>query len=101
LDARPLVSIQSAKVNDRGCFVVTVSHAAADDGLFTFHTTRVYVDKEHLVPTRLEEFGYPKKPGPEPGRLLEAWTILDLHVNPGLLDEEFSISHPEYAFSKF
>ncbi len=99
--AEPLVSIQSAKVNDRGCFVVSVSHLGADDGRFTFHTTRVYVDREHLVPTRLEEYGYPQKPGPTPGQLLEAWTILDLHVNPGIPDEEFSISHPEYAFSKF
>jgi hypothetical protein len=95
------VAIESAKVNGRSCYVVRVCYPYADDGTFRFHTTRVYVDKEHLLPTRAEEFGYPDEPGLEPGRLLESWTILDLRINPGLKSEDFSISNTEYHFSRF
>ncbi|MBY0589374.1 DUF1571 domain-containing protein [bacterium] len=95
------VTLTRVKVNERSCYVVTVAYPFADTGQHRFHTTRVYVDKEYLLPTRVEEFGYPEKVGKEPGLLLDAWTILDLRVNSGIQPDEFTISHPDYHFSRF
>jgi hypothetical protein len=101
LGLNPAVSISRVKVNARRCYLVSVVYPLPDDGRIRFHTTRAYIDTEHLVMTRLEEFGYPDRPGLDPGRLLEAVTILDLHLNPGLSDLDFSISNPEYGFARF
>jgi len=95
------VSITSVKVNGRPCVLISAVHPRPDDGKFKFHTMRVYVDKENMLPIRTEAYGYPTSPGKEPGDLLESYTYLDLRLNPGLKDIDFSIANPAYEFSRF
>lgn len=95
------VSITSVKINGRPCVLISAVHPRPDDGKFMFHTFRVYIDKENMLPIRTEAYGYPEKPGKEPGDLLESYTYLDLRLNPGLTDVDFSIANPAYEFSRF
>lgn len=95
------VTITSVKINGRPCVLISAVHPHPDDGKFIFHTLRVYVDKENMLPIRTEAYGYPEKPGKNPGDLLESYTYLDLRLNPGLRDIDFSIANPAYEFSRF
>jgi hypothetical protein len=95
------VSITSVKINGRPCVLISAVHPRPDDGKFMFHTLRVYVDRENMLPIRTEAYGYPEKPGIDPGDLLESYTYLDLRLNPGLTEIDFSIANPAYEFSRF
>ena len=95
------VSITSVKINNRPCVLISAVHPRPDDGKFMFHTVRVYIDKEHMLPIRTEAYGYPTKAGKEPGDLLESYTYLELRLNPGLTDTDFSVANPAYEFSRF
>lgn len=95
------VSISSVAVNGRPCHLITTVHPVPDDGKFIFHTLKVYIDQELLLPIRTEGYGFPDEPGPEPGQLLECHTYLNLQLNPGFTDRDFSPDNPEYSFSRF
>lgn len=95
------VAIEHVKVNGRPCWLIVTIHPQPDAGKYMFHTLKVYVDKKELLPIRLEGYGYPREPGRQPGDLLEAYTFLDLEIDPGLSDLDFSPSNPEYRFARF
>ena len=95
------VSITNVKINTRPCILISAVHPRPDDGKFMFHTVRVYIDKEHMLPIRTEAYGYPNKAGREPGDLLESYTYLELRLNPGLTETDFSVANPAYEFSRF
>jgi hypothetical protein len=95
------VELTHVKVNGRPCFLVVAVHPNQDDGKFMYHTVKVYVDKEWMLPTRLETYGYPRNSGAQAGDLLECYTYLDLRLNPGLTDMDFSTRNPDYSFGRF
>ena len=86
----------TAKVNSRPCTVIQVVHPTPRD-MFRFHLARVFVDDELKVPIRYESYDWPRKPGGSP-RLIEEYTYLDLKLNNGFTDEDFSTENPEYQF---
>ena len=79
---------QNAKVNNRSCTHIRVVHPEPSDGL-TFHIASLYIDDEHHVPTRLMVYGWPKHEG-DPPPINEEYTYVDLKLNVGLTDEDFS-----------
>lgn len=86
----------SAKVNKRPCTVIQVMHPTQRD-VFRFHLARIFVDNELMTPIRYESYDWPREPGGEP-ELLEEYTYMDLKVNVGFTDEDFSVQNPEYRF---
>jgi hypothetical protein len=86
----------NAKVNNRPCTVIQVVHPTPRD-VFQFHLARVFVDDKLMLPIRYESHDWPSEPGGEP-RLIEEYTYLDLKLNNGFTDEDFSIRNPEYHF---
>ncbi len=86
----------NAKINQRPCTVIQVVHPTPRD-VFRFHLARVFVDDQWKVPIRYESYDWPSEPGGEP-RLIEEYTYLDLKLNNGFTDEDFSTHNPEYHF---
>lgn len=87
-----------AKVSQRPCTVIQVMHPTQRD-VFRFHLARVFVDDELKVPIRYEAYDWPREPGGEP-ELLEEYTYLDLKLNNGFTDEDFSTLNPAYHFEQ-
>jgi len=88
----------NAKVNKRPCTVIQVVHPTPRD-VFRFHLARVFVDNELMVPIRYESYDWPREAGGQP-ELIEEYTYLDLKLNNGFTDEDFSTQNPEYHFRK-
>jgi hypothetical protein len=86
----------NAKVEKRPCTVIQVTHPVARD-VFQFHLARIFVDEELLMPIRYESYDWPSEPGGEP-ELIEEYTYLNLKLNNGFTDEDFSIQNPAYHF---
>ena len=86
----------TAKVNKRPCTVIQVVHPTPRD-VFCFHLARVFVDNQLKMPVRYESYDWPSEPGGDP-RLIEEYTYLDLKLNNGFTDEDFSTQNPEYHF---
>jgi hypothetical protein len=86
----------TAKVDKRPCTVIQVVHPVPRD-VFRFHLARIFVDDELKMPVRYESYDWPREPGGEP-ELIEEYTYLDLKLNNGFTDEDFSIRNPEYRF---
>ena len=85
-----------AKVDNRPCTVIQVEHPVERDA-FRFHLARIFVDDELKMPIRYESYDWPREPGGQP-RLIEEYTYLDLKLNNGFTDEDFSTGNPEYHF---
>jgi hypothetical protein len=85
-----------AKVSQRPCTVIQVVHPTPRDQ-FRFHLARVFVDDQFKMPIRYESYDWPSEPGGGP-RLIEEYTYLDLKLNNGFTDEDFSTENPEYHF---
>ncbi len=84
------------KINDRVCTWFEVVHPAPRP-FFRFHIARIFVDDQLKIPVRYEAYGWPAKPGGPP-ELLEEYTYLNLRLNNGFTDEDFSIENPSYHF---
>ena len=88
--------IRGAKVNKRLCTVIQVIHPAPRD-YFRFHLARIFVDEELRLPIRYEAHDWPRQAGGPP-ELIEEYTYLDLKLNNGFTDEDFSTQNPHYHF---
>lgn len=95
------VNTTHVKINGRPCYLLTAGHPDSCGGRFQFHTVKVYVDKQWMLPVRMEGYGYPPVAGADPGPLLECYTYVNLKVNVGLTDVDFSPRNPTYGFSRF
>lgn len=98
---RTEVEIRHMRMNGQPCYLVTTIHPGADDGTFRYHTLKVYIDKAEMLPIRVEAYAYPAAGKEGPGGLVEMYTFLDLKLNPGLSDFDFSSANPAYSFSRF
>jgi hypothetical protein len=88
--------IRGAKVNKRLCTVIQVSHPLPRE-YFRFHLARIFVDEELRLPIRYEAYDWPREVGGSP-ELIEEYTYLDLKLNNGFTDEDFSTRNPNYHF---
>lgn len=61
---------------------------------FRFHKAQVFIDNELRVPIRYAAYLWPQNPGEAPP-LEEAYTYLNLQVNNGFTDADFSRENPE------
>ena len=79
---------RNAKVNDRMCMHIRVVHPERVEGI-DFHQASLYVDNELHVPIRVVAYGWPRREGEDPP-LIEEYTYVDLRLNIGLTDADFS-----------
>lgn len=82
--------IAGAKINDRPCTVIRVTHPRQMEGL-EFHAANVFVDDELHVPIRVDYSDWPKYPG-GPVPLIAEYTYTDLQINVNLNDASFNRS---------
>jgi hypothetical protein len=83
------VSIKpGVKINDRGCTLMEVVHPTPRPH-FDFNIARVYLDDELHLPVRYEAYTWPTRPNGQP-ELTECYTYLNLKVNVGLEDKNFT-----------
>ena len=61
---------------------------------FRFHKAQVFIDNELRVPIRYAAYLWPENPGEEPP-LEETYTYLNLKLNNGFTDADFSRDNPE------
>lgn len=87
---------KKAKVNDRICTMLEFTHPVPRRE-FRFHIARIFIDDEMNLPIRYEAYGWPKERGGKPV-LLEEYTYVNLKLNQGLKDIDFSTNNPDYAF---
>ena len=85
-----------AKINDRSCTVVQVVHPVPRRE-FRFHLARVFIDDELRLPVRYEAHNWPDKQDGQ-SELIEEYTYIDLKLNNGFVDNDFSINNPQYHF---
>ncbi len=78
------------------CKVLETSHPVPRRQ-FKFHMTRLYIDKKTGFPVRVEQHGFPTRPGASP-QVLEEYTYSNIKVNTGLADLDFDVRNPKYAF---
>ncbi len=81
---------RNAKVGDRVCTHIQVMHPKPGEGL-QFHKASLYVDDELHVPIRLVVHDWPEKEDQNPP-LMEEYVYVNLKLNVGLSDAEFSES---------
>jgi hypothetical protein len=84
------------KLNNRVCTMIQVVHPVSRQ-TFTYHRARVFVDDQLNLPVRFESYDWPQEPGAQP-ELLEEYTYIDLKLNNGFADADFSIANPQYRF---
>jgi hypothetical protein len=78
---------EGVKINGRGCTLLTVVHPVPRPH-FEFNIANVYIDDELNLPVRYEAYTWPKADGKPV--LEECYTYLNLKINQGLKDENFS-----------
>jgi len=88
--------IQGAKINNRICTCIQVEHPVPRRN-FLFHKAMIYVDDELQIPIRYEAFDWPARAG-EPPQLTEEYTYLNVKLNNGFTDADFSNNNPSYGF---
>lgn len=62
-----------------------------------FHRTRLFIDKKTKLPIRVEQYGFPSRPGAQPP-LMEEYTYSNIQTNLGLTDLDFDPRNPSYGF---
>ena len=83
-------------VDKRPCTLITIVHPIERDH-FTHHISKIYLDQDRDVLVGYEGYKWPEKPGDSPP-LLERYFYVDMQLNVGLTDEDFSADNPEYDF---
>jgi len=87
-----------AKINGRVAKCIQVVHPVPRKN-FRFHIARIFIDKEANVPIRFASYDWPKEKGGKPV-LQEEYTYLNMKLNVGLTDDDFSLDNPNYKFTK-
>ncbi len=86
-------SIGPENGDKRSVTVIEVIHPTPRRS-FRFHKAQVFIDNELRVPIRYAAYLWPENPGEEPP-LEEAYTYLNLNLNNGFTDADFSRTNPE------
>jgi hypothetical protein len=80
--------IRGAKLDQRPCGVIRITHALKRPGL-EFHRANVFVDDELHVPVRVDYSDWPARPEQQPPLIAE-YTYTKLRTNVGLSDSTFN-----------
>lgn len=86
----------SAKLGNVDCMAIECSHPTPRRQ-FTYHMTRVYIDKKSKLLVRVEQYGWPSRAGQQPP-IVEEFTYSDIRTNVGLRDADFDRRNPQYNF---
>lgn len=78
------------------CRVLECTHAKPQRGV-PFHRLRLYIAKETNLPVRVEQYGFPSRPGADPP-LVGFYTYWNVRTNVGLKDADFDPRNPQYGF---
>lgn len=80
----------NARVDDRVCTHIQLVHPERETGI-KYHKSSWYFDDELHVPLRIVNYGWPQREGEEPP-VIEEYMYVDLRINVGLTDADFSKS---------
>lgn len=78
------------------CKVLQSMHTKRYRGI-EFHMTRLFIDKRTNLPVRVEQYGFPSRPGQSPPLLAE-YTYWNVNANIGLKNADFDRKNPKYGF---
>jgi hypothetical protein len=81
----------------RICTVLNVCHPQQLPA-YEFHLAQIFIDDELQVPIRYASYSWPNAPDQNTGPVLEEYTYLNLKLNVGLTDADFSADNPNYNF---
>lgn len=93
-DVRTAQTTIGSKNNARPVTLIEVTHPTPRKS-FRFHKAQVFIDNELRVPIRYAAYMWPSSPGEAPP-LEEAYTYVNLKINNGFTDEDFSKDNPAY-----
>ena len=82
-----------SKINGRAVTLIEVVHPVPRQN-FRFHKAEVFIDNELKVPIRYAAYLWPENPG-DPPPLEEAYTYLNVKINNGFTDADFTRENPE------
>lgn len=88
--------VEGAKINGRPCTLIEVIHSERC-APFEFYKAKVYIDDELNIPVRYAAYDWPSRPGAKPP-LIEEYTYVNVKLNVGLTDLDFSPDNPSYKF---
>ena len=88
--------VDGAKVKDRVCTMLEVKHLDRRPE-YEFCVARIFLDNELNMPIRYEAYDWPRSPDGPP-ELIEEYTYINVQLNVGLQDEDFSTENPNYRF---
>lgn len=80
----------NARMGKQPCQVVEATHTQRRPE-HQYHKVRLYLDKETGLPVRVQQLGFPARPGAEPPVIAD-YTYLSLKTNLGLTDRDFTLS---------
>jgi hypothetical protein len=86
----------NCEVNGRKCSMIQVTHAEKKEP-YDFHMARVFIDQETHLPIAYAAYDWPATPGAKPP-LIEEYHYLNLKINVGLTDHDFSADNPNYGY---
>ena len=94
-DVRTAQTSIGPRNNKRPVTLIEVTHPVPRPKTFRFHKAQVYIDNELRVPIRYVAKLWPEKAGEE-APLEESYTYVNMKVNNGFTDIDFSKDNPEY-----
>jgi hypothetical protein len=89
---------KGAKINGRVATCIEVAHPVPRQN-FLYHQARIFIDEELQIPVRFESYAWPARAGEQPP-LLEEYTYMNMKLNNGFTDADFSDRNPEYNFHR-
>ncbi len=94
-----LVIHPDVRLGDRSCIRIESTHLQRSPE-YMFHAIKLYIDREHGLPIRIESYDWPRRPGLAPD-LLEEYTYAHLRLNVGLTERDFDPANGQYSFGHF
>ena len=86
-----------ATINKRPCTLIEVVHNTRC-APYEFYKAKVYIDDEYQIPVRFVAYDWPignKKP-----QIMEEYTYVNVSLNVGLKDSDFSVANRAYNFAR-
>lgn len=87
------VTTKPSKINGRAVTMIESRHPTPRSN-FRYHIAQIFIDNELKVPIRYAAYLWPENEGEQPP-LEEAYTYLNIKVNNGFTDSDFSSDNPE------
>jgi hypothetical protein len=84
------VRIEPGEFHGRDCTRIETTHPDRRAAEFYAYRCVLCIDREHLLPVRIETYDWPRPGGPPEGDLLECYSYLNWRTNIGLGDGAFA-----------